>query len=147
MVVHAAHVSREPTLRLATKLRMTGAIVLFLVITGVLDEVGGRFRDQQLGETFRSASASMLPTLKIGDRYFSDPTAYHDEGPKRGDIVIFKVARDRSSIFAADRRPDLPTEDFVKRVVGVPGDTVELNCCDAEGQRPGRDGPADQPEP
>jgi signal peptidase I len=46
--------------------------------------------------------------------------------PQRGDVVVFEVAKDGAQIHPADRRPDLPTESFVKRVVGLPGDLVEV---------------------
>jgi signal peptidase I len=127
VAMHAARVSEEPTEHLATKFRMAGAVLMFLVLSGVVGEALRDLRNQHLGEPFRIPAASMLPTLQIGDHFYSDARAYHNAAPERGDIIIFKVARDGSAVFPADHRPDLPTEDFVKRVVGVPGDTVELN--------------------
>ncbi len=127
VAMHAARASEEPTERLATKPRMAGAVLIFIVLSGVAGEALRGVRNQHLGEPFRIPAASMLPTLQIGDHFYSDARAYHNEGPQRGDIIIFKVARDGPSVFPVDQRPDLPTESFVKRVVGLPGDTVELN--------------------
>lgn len=96
-------------------------------------------------EPFRIPSGSMLPTLLIGDHLFVNRfiygikipfTDYRLPGlrePQRGDVVVFTVARDPSrgegpgSVYPADRRPELPTESFVKRIVGMPGDVIEVH--------------------
>jgi len=89
-------------------------------------------------EPFRIPSGSMLPTLLVGDHLFVNKFVYGvrlpfgDDrlpalrDPERGDVVVFQVARRGQQIFPADERPDLPREDFVKRVVGLPGDVVEV---------------------
>jgi signal peptidase I len=61
---------------------------------------------------------SMLPRLHDGERIFVNKLIYYDEyrwAPKveRGDIVVFWF-------------PDDPSKSYIKRVVGLPGDTVEL---------------------
>ena len=61
---------------------------------------------------------SMLPRLHDGERIFVNKLIYYDEyrwAPKveRGDIVVFWF-------------PDDPAKSYIKRVVGLPGDTVEL---------------------
>jgi signal peptidase I len=124
---HASSVARAATPRLAKKSYMAGAIIGFFVITGIAGEFLAGLRNEYVGEAFRIPAASMLPTLQIGDHFYSDARAYADDGPSRGDIIIFTVARDGSAIYPADRRPDLPTENFVKRVVGVPGDEIQLH--------------------
>lgn len=58
-------------------------------------------------------SASMETTIMTGDRVFGNRLAYIGSGPKYGDIVIFKY-------------PDDESQFFIKRVIGVPGDTVEV---------------------
>jgi signal peptidase I len=93
-------------------------------------------------EPFRIPSGSMFPTLLIGDHLFVNKLAYGPKvplsdvrlpgfsEPKRGDVVVFEVARPRNKIGGRDIKPiDLapegtPTEDFVKRLVGLPGDRV-----------------------
>lgn len=90
-------------------------------------------------EPFRIPSGSMLPTLLIGDHLFVNKFLYGAQipftnvrlpavrPPERGDVVVFRVARDsRGGIFPADENPNLPREDFVKRIVGMPGERVEV---------------------
>jgi signal peptidase I len=93
-------------------------------------------------EPFRIPSESMLPTLLIGDHLFVNKFVYGAKlpftdvrlpgfrEPERGDVVVFSVARGNDhrspQIFPADERPDLPEDDFVKRIVGLPGDRIEV---------------------
>jgi len=93
-------------------------------------------------EPFRIPSGSMLPTLLIGDHLFVNKFLYGPRlpftewrlpglrMPERGDVVVFEVARGdgrRVHDFApADRYPDLPRDDFVKRIVGLPGDRISV---------------------
>ena len=89
-------------------------------------------------EPFRIPSGSMLPTLLIGDHLFVNKFVYGVKipfsdlrlpgfrEPERGDVVVFLVARDGDRILPVDEGPKLPKEDFVKRVVGLPGDRVEV---------------------
>jgi signal peptidase I len=89
-------------------------------------------------EPFRIPSGSMLPTLLIGDHLFVNKFIYGAQipftdwrlpairEPKRGDVVVFRVARDAQHIYPADTRPDLPRDDFVKRIIGLPGERIEV---------------------
>ncbi len=58
-------------------------------------------------------SASMEPTIMTGDRLIGNRLAYLNSDPERGDIVIFLY-------------PDNEKELFIKRVIGLPGDTVTV---------------------
>jgi len=89
-------------------------------------------------EPFRIPSGSMLPTLLIGDHLFVNKFVYGPKvpfseyrlpglrEPERGDVVVFRVARNNAEILPADRHPELPQDDFVKRIVGLPGDRIEV---------------------
>jgi signal peptidase I len=89
-------------------------------------------------EPFRIPSGSMLPTLLIGDHLFVNKFVYGPKipftdvrlpglrEPERGDVIVFTVARRGGETFPADRHPELSREEFVKRIVGLPGDRVEF---------------------
>ena len=76
-----------------------------------------------IAEPFRIPSGSMLPTLKVGDFILVNKFSYGlrlpvlnkkfipVSNPERGDVIVF-------------RYPDDPSIDYIKRVVGVPGDEV-----------------------
>src|SRR5262245_63044649 len=76
-----------------------------------------------VAEPFKIPSSSMRPTLEVGDFILVNKFAYGLRlpiieqkvvalgDPKRGDVVVF-------------RYPLNPSQDFIKRVIGVPGDTV-----------------------
>ncbi len=64
-------------------------------------------------QAFRIPSGSMIPTLLVGDQILVDKLAYKFRKPQRGDIMVFKYPQDES-------------RDFIKRVIGLPGDKLEI---------------------
>ncbi len=73
----------------------------------------GAVREYLLG-TYHIPSISMEPTLMVGDRIVVDRAAYRrGRHPKAGDVAVFIFPEDREKL-------------FIKRVVAVPGDTVEI---------------------
>jgi signal peptidase I len=91
-----------------------------------------------LVEPFRIPSGSMLPTLWIGDHLFVNKLVYGARipltdlhlpalrAPERGEVVVFSVAVDGDDTYPADQRSDLPREDFVKRIIGLPGERIDI---------------------
>jgi signal peptidase I len=63
-------------------------------------------------------SPSMVPTLAIEDRLIVEKVGYRFGKPQRGDIVVFNP----TARLEAEKYKDA----FIKRVVGVPGDSVEV---------------------
>jgi len=85
-----------------------------------------------LAEPYRVPSGSMIPTLLVGDQLLGSKFAYgwgkyalpigelpdfsgrlFDRTPERGDVVVFRLPRD-------------PSETYVKRLIGLPGDRIQL---------------------
>jgi signal peptidase I len=76
-------------------------------------------------EAFKIPTGSMIPTLMVGDHIFvakyaygpllprSSSRLYSRLPPARGDIMVFKY-------------PEIPTQDFIKRTIALPGDTLEV---------------------
>ena len=62
---------------------------------------------------YRIPSPSMVPTLDPGDRVLVARFLYHFTSPARGDIAVFKFPLDTHVV-------------FIKRVIGLPGDTLSL---------------------
>ena len=73
---------------------------------------------------FQIPSGSMLPTIQIGDHIFASMYTYGSPVPftdiklfekpvRRGDIIIFPYPSD-------------PSIDYIKRAVGLPGETLEI---------------------
>lgn len=58
-------------------------------------------------------TASMVPTLNVKDRLFVNKYIYRFTVPERGDIIVFKS-------------PYNDGKDYVKRCIGLPGETVEM---------------------
>ncbi|MBV8434936.1 MAG: signal peptidase I [Candidatus Eremiobacteraeota bacterium] len=68
-----------------------------------------------VARTYYIPSGSMLPTLQIHDVLLVDKFEYRFHPPKEGDIVVFP--------------PPIPTpDDFIKRVIGRPGDTLSVTA-------------------
>ena len=64
-------------------------------------------------QAFVIPSGSMLPTLRIGDYLLVNKFVYLFRPIRRGDIIVFKFPHDEA-------------RDFIKRVVGLPGETLEI---------------------
>jgi len=126
-------------------------VVIALVITFVVRLL--------VAQAFYIPSASMQPTLQVGDRVLVSKLAYRFGDVHRGDVVVFDG---RGSFAPVDGDPAAsgvlatvagaigsflgvsPSErDYVKRVVGLPGDRVV--CCDASGRLSVNGTPLDEP--
>ncbi len=66
-----------------------------------------------LVQAYNIPSGSMKPTLLVGDFILVNKLVYKLSEPQRGDIVVFKW-------------PVNPQIDFIKRIIGMPGDTIEV---------------------
>jgi signal peptidase I len=101
-----------------------GTVLIFLVIRTFLVEA------------FRIPSGSMIPTLLVGDWLFVNKLVYGPHipftsvnlpgysDPRRGDVVVFESPYQRDE---AERGAD-PQPTLVKRLMGVPGDTVHMRA-------------------
>ncbi|SCG17862.1 signal peptidase I [Micromonospora echinofusca] len=100
-------------------------------------------------QAFFIPSGSMEDTLLVGDRVLVNKVVYDVRDPVRGEVVVFrgterwapqvdeepepgfaaKLSRTVGDLVGVSRPGE---KDFIKRVIGLPGDRVK--CCDAEGR-------------
>jgi signal peptidase I len=66
-----------------------------------------------IAQPHKVSGSSMVPNFHNGDYIITDKVSYKVGEPKRGDIIVFKNPRDES-------------QDFIKRIIGVPGDKVKV---------------------
>mgnify|MGYP000100116289 FL=1 len=66
-----------------------------------------------IAQPFIVSGASMEETFQSGEYLIVDQLSYHFEAPARGEVIIFKYPKD-------------PSKYFIKRVIGLPGETIEI---------------------
>jgi signal peptidase I len=86
---------------------IVGAVIVALVIKTFLFQA------------FYIPSPSMEPTLRVGDRVLVNKLSYDAHDINRGDIIVFRRPPN------ADQGPG-EVEDLIKRVIALPGETVEV---------------------
>jgi signal peptidase I len=64
-------------------------------------------------EAYKIPSGAMQPALLVGDHIMVDKRSLRARPPQRGEMVVFKS-------------PEHPEQDFIKRVIALPGDTLEI---------------------
>jgi signal peptidase I len=84
----------------------------FVVASVCVSVVVGTAKQLVIG-AYRLPSRSMAPTLLVGDRVLVTRLAEADRTPRRGDLIVYVYPKDRS-------------KDSIKRVVGMPGDFIEI---------------------
>ena len=92
--------------------RLDGRAAMIAVALHVAAAAGWRIA---VVEAFKQASSSMAPTLVVGDQVWVDKLSQHWRPVARGDVIVF-------------RQPCQPTVDYLKRVVALAGQTVEVRC-------------------
>lgn len=76
------------------------AVIIFLAINATI-------------QTFVVVGPSMLPNFENGQRLLISKVTYRFHDPERGDVVVFQA-------------PNNQRDDYIKRIIALPGDTVEI---------------------
>jgi signal peptidase I len=106
-VIDAAWVvSRRGGPRASARTILVGAVVILGAVEA--NAIGLR---RYVVEAFKIPSGSMIPTLLVGDHIFVDKL----RSPARGDMLVFPF-------------PEHPNQDFVKRIIGLPGDRLRFRA-------------------
>ncbi|MCL4391978.1 signal peptidase I [Patescibacteria group bacterium] len=66
-----------------------------------------------VAQPFLVSGSSMVPTFQNGDYLLVDELTYHFRTPERGEVIVLRYPKD-------------PAEYFIKRVIGLPGETVTI---------------------
>jgi signal peptidase I len=85
-------------------LEIVETLLLTFFIFWIVNTATGRFRIE---------GHSMMPTLKEGEYIIINKLSYYLDEPARGDVIVLRFPNDRS-------------RDFIKRVIGLPGDHIEV---------------------
>ena len=75
-------------------------------------------------EAFKIPSRSMVPTLEVGDHIFVNKFAYGPMIPFTQSRLFSRLPPARGSVIVF-QFPEQPEQDFIKRVIGIPGDRIE----------------------
>ena len=75
----------------------------------------------QFGKKYQKGEPIVRAYADLGDQVFVDKMSYNFGSPHRGDIFVFKT-----NGIPGIGRPDGPSEHFIKRLAGVPGDTLRI---------------------
>lgn len=67
-----------------------------------------------IAQPFIVSGASMEPTFENGDYLIIDELSYHFRQPKKNEVIVFRYPLD-------------PSKFFIKRIIGLPGETIESN--------------------
>jgi len=87
-------------------------VLLILMSTGSSTQIAFNVKSSVI-EAFRVPVASNYPTIVPNDRFLANKLAYNNSDPKRGDLIVFI-------------NPENRRQNYIKRVVAVAGDTVEI---------------------
>lgn len=67
-----------------------------------------------VAQPFIVSGISMVPTFEDSQYLIIDEATYHFQTPHRGDVIVFRYPRD-------------PSQFFIKRIIGLPGETVRIS--------------------
>lgn len=93
-------------------IELVGVVVVALVVAFLLRTF--------VIATYSIPSGSMEPTLQVGDRIVVDKLSYHLHGVDRGNIIVFSTPPKEDCAGP-------PVANLVKRVIGLPGETISLS--------------------
>ena len=88
-------------------------LIVYLVNALVFSPIISTTVKSNVVKAYKIPSGAMIPTLLIGDHILADKYIYKSNSPERGDIIIFQY-------------PINPEQDFIKRVIGIEGDLIEI---------------------
>jgi signal peptidase I len=93
-------------------------LIIVTLLVGSIPTVLGSVFNRDNVESRYIPSGAMEPTLQVNDRVIVDKQKYKSQAPQRGEIIVFHPTK---TLLEQDFK-----DDFIKRIIGLPGDRVEL---------------------
>lgn len=113
-VVHAVAIARSRKFAPVTPMNRWWVYLAWVIASFALGQLLLDGRATLFGyEPFRIPSRSMAPTMQPGDYVMADTWRFDSEDPKLADLVVFEL-------------PDGSGTKYIYRIVGLPGDRIEL---------------------
>ncbi len=103
LAVYNVHMQEEKRDTFFTELLKFAIIALVIVVPVRLF----------VAQPFIVSGESMVPTFQNDQYLIVDELSYHFEQPRRGDVIVFRYPKD-------------PSQFFIKRIIGLPGETVHI---------------------
>jgi signal peptidase I len=116
--IDAAALAAPPAAERSARARRARGLFDWIVVVGVALAVAFVVRTFVLAH-FVVDGSSMLSTLHDGDRVFVNKLSYRLHDPNRGDVVVL---HEDATAGSAER-------DLIKRVIALPGETIEMRNC------------------
>ena len=88
-------------------------LIIFLISNFAIQPLFSSSMKNNFFRAYKIPSSAMEPTLLVGDHLIANMGIYKKDKPNRGDIVIFEYPKD-------------PSKDYIKRVIGLEGEKVEM---------------------
>jgi signal peptidase I len=104
VISETAEVSKRPAGILRFLLDVLETLALSIFLFAAINFMSARIRVD---------GSSMEPTLQSGEFVIVNKLAYRIGSPQTGDVIVFHYPRN-------------PTDEYIKRVIGLPGDTVQV---------------------
>jgi signal peptidase I len=86
---------------------------IYLLLVLLMPVAGAVAAPEYKIQSFYIPSGAMTPTILVGDYLNVDKAYYRSYSPERGDVVMFKLPTDNSTV-------------WIKRVIGLPGDHIQM---------------------
>ena len=114
VIIESIRTARKIGSEYLLKIYNKWVLYLFIIIVTFLVDhsVATAIKDNVI-KPYKIPTNSMQPSLLAGDFILSNQIYFSTHNPERGDIIIFKYPVDEKT-------------DFIKRIIGVPGDMVEI---------------------
>jgi len=109
----AKHFNQKHRLKRSLTLWRRIKVIVLLIVLFFFNPIRLIYNPLANKKTYKISTKSMAPTFIPGDRIVVNLSQFKNKTPQRGDIVVFKY-------------PDNPQLDFVQRIVGLPGEYLEI---------------------